>query len=87
MKLKTDPTLSKAKEQKTIIPPGIDYTWIRFEVLLGVKLSGHTDTLTETLYFIDDLKKVKYKTNNNIEMLLRKLILFKKKYLVSFYNK
>ena len=38
--------------------PSIFYDiWTRQEVLLGLKLSGHTDTLTEDINLIDELKK------------------------------
>ena len=54
--------------------------YTRLEVLLGLKLSGHTDILTEASNLIDELYKrgeIK-KTNNNIEM---PLINFRHKYL------
>ena len=41
--------------QKIIKPCNIKDIYTRLEVLLGLKLSGHTDTLTETSNFIDDL--------------------------------
>ena len=40
---------------ETIIPSNIIGLWARFEVLLGLKLYGHTDDLTETGNLIDDL--------------------------------
>ena len=56
---------------KIIIPSIITDKYTRLEVLLGLKLSGHTDNLTEASNVLDDLyKKVKYKTNNKIETLL-----------------
>ena len=42
---------------KIIIPSNIVDIYIRFEVLLGLKLSGHTDTLTEASNLIDELYK------------------------------
>ena len=36
---------------KIIIPSNIIKIWTRLEVLLGLKLSGHTDTLTEASKF------------------------------------
>ena len=42
---------------KTIIPSNIIDIYTRLEVLLGLKLSGHTDTLTEATNLIDDLYK------------------------------
>ena len=40
---------------KNIIPSNIIDIYTRLEVLLGVKLSGHTDTLTEASKLIDEL--------------------------------
>ena len=42
---------------KIIIPSNIIDTNTRLEVLLGLKLSGHTDTLTEASNLIDELYK------------------------------
>ena len=42
---------------KIIIPNNIIEIWTRLEVLLGLKLSGHTDTLTESSNLIDELYK------------------------------
>ena len=42
---------------KIIIPNNIIDIYTRLEVLLGLKLSGHTDTLTETSNLIDELYK------------------------------
>ena len=42
---------------KIIIPSNIIDIYIRLEVLLGLKLSGHTDTLTEASNLIDELYK------------------------------
>ena len=42
---------------KIIIPPNIIDNYTRLEVLLGLKLSGHTDTLTEASNLIDELYK------------------------------
>ena len=42
---------------KIIIPSNIVDIYTRLEILLGVKLSGHTDTLTEAGYLIDELYK------------------------------
>ena len=46
---KTEPQSSKLKGKgiKIIIPFNIVDIWARQEVPLGLKLSGHTDTLTE----------------------------------------
>ena len=42
---------------KIIIPNNIKDIYTRLEVLLGLKLSGHTDTLTEASNLIDELYK------------------------------
>ena len=42
---------------KIIIPSNINDVYTRLEVLLGLKLSGHTDTLTEASNLIDELYK------------------------------
>ena len=43
--------------EKSIIPSNIIDIYTRLEVLLGLKLSGHTDTLTEASNLIDELYK------------------------------
>ena len=43
--------------EKIIIPSNIIDIYTRLEVLLGLKLSGHTDTLTEASNLIDELWK------------------------------
>ena len=42
---------------KIIIPSNLNDIYTRLEVLLGLKLSGHTDTLTEASNSIDELFK------------------------------
>ena len=42
---------------KIIIPSNIIDVYTRLEILLGLKLSGHTDTLTEASNLIDELYK------------------------------
>ena len=42
---------------KIIIPSNIIDIYTRLEILLGLKLSGHTDTLTEASILIDELYK------------------------------
>ena len=42
---------------KNIIPSNIIDIYTRLEVLLGLKLSGHSDTLTEASNLIDELYK------------------------------
>ena len=43
---------------KIIIPSNIIDIYSRLEVLLGLKLFGHTDTLTEASNLIDELYKL-----------------------------
>ena len=43
--------------QKIIIPSNIIDIYTRLEILLGLKLSGHTDTLSEASNLIDELYK------------------------------
>ena len=43
--------------EKIIIPSNIIVIYTRIEVLLGLKLSGHSDTLTEANNLIDELYK------------------------------
>ena len=42
---------------KIIIPSNLIDIYTRLEILLGLKLSGHTDTLTEASNLIDELYK------------------------------
>ena len=42
---------------KIIVPSNIIDIDTRLEILLGLKLSGHTDTLTEASILIDELYK------------------------------
>ena len=44
--------------EKTIIPNNITDIYTRLEILLGLKLSGHTDTLTEASALLDELYKL-----------------------------
>ena len=44
--------------EKIIIPSNIIDIYTRLEVLLGLKLSGHTNTLTEASNLIDELYKL-----------------------------
>ena len=43
--------------QKIIIPSNIIDIHTRLEILLGIKLSGHTDTLTDASNFLGELYK------------------------------
>ena len=47
----------KGEGVKIIIPSNIIDIYTRLEVLLAIKLSGHTDTLTEASALIDELYK------------------------------
>ena len=44
--------------EKIFIPSNIIDFYTRLEVLLGLKLSAHTDTLTEASNLIDELYKL-----------------------------
>ena len=43
--------------EKVIIPSNIIDIYARLEVLLGLKISGHPDTLTEASALLDELYK------------------------------
>ena len=47
----------QGERMKIFIPSNIIDIWTRLEVLLGLKLSEHTDTLTEASDLIDELYK------------------------------
>ena len=55
--LNLDKKLKERGIEKIIIPSNIIDIYTRLEVLLGLKLSGHTDTLTEASNLIDELYK------------------------------
>ena len=55
--LKLDNTLKGRGIEKIIIPSNIIDIYTRLEVLLGLKLSGHIDTLTEASNLKDELYK------------------------------
>ena len=48
---------------KIILPSNIIDIYTRLEILLGLKVSGHTDTLTEASNLIDELYKKDEKHN------------------------
>ena len=50
-------TLQGSGIEKIIIPSNIIDIYTRLEIILGLKLSGHTDTLTEASNLIDELYK------------------------------
>ena len=52
-----DSDLEGSGVTKIFIPGNIIEIWTRLEVLLELKLSGHTDTLTEASSLIDELYK------------------------------
>ena len=47
----------EGRRMKITIPNKIIYIYTRLEVLLGLKISGHTDTPTEASNLIDELYK------------------------------
>ena len=55
--LNLDTKLKGKGIEKTIIPSNIIDIYTRLEILLGLKISGHTDTLTEASNLIDELYK------------------------------
>ena len=57
LNLDTKPELKGKGVEKIIIPSNIIDIYTRLEVLLGLKLSGHTDTLTEASNIIDEFYK------------------------------
>ena len=54
---KEEPINLEGQGVKIIIPSNIIDIYIRLEVLLGLKLSGHTDTLTEASNLVDEFYK------------------------------
>ena len=57
--IKKEPAVLKGQGiEKIIIPSNIIDFYTRLEILLGLKLSGHTDTLTEASAFLDQLYKL-----------------------------
>ena len=52
-----EPDKLKGEGVKITIPSNIIDFYTRLEVLLGLKISGHTDTLTEASKLIDELYK------------------------------
>ena len=70
-----DSDLDGSGISKIIIPSNIIEIWTRLEVLLGLKLSGHTDTLTEASNLIDELyKKGEIQTEQQYKNALNKFI-------------
>ena len=55
--LDLDKKLKGRGVEKIIIPSNIIAIYTRLEILLGLKLSGHTDTFTEASNLIDELYK------------------------------
>ena len=56
--LNLDTNLNGRGIEKTIFPSNIINIYTRLEILLGLKLSGHTDTLTEASKLIDELYRM-----------------------------
>ena len=52
---KEEPTDLKGQGVKIILPSNIIDIYTRLEILLGLKLLGHSDTLTEASALIDEL--------------------------------
>ena len=52
-----DEIISEGQGVKFVIPSNIIDIYTRLEILLGIKLSGHADTLTEANNLIDELYK------------------------------
>ena len=61
--LDLDKKLKGRRIEKIIIPSNIIEIFTRLEALLGIKLSGHTDTLTEASNLTDELYKRGEKLN------------------------
>ena len=55
--LNLDKQLKGRGVEKIIVPSNIVDIYTRLEILLGLKLSGHTDTLTEASNLIDEIYK------------------------------
>ena len=55
--LNLDKQLKSRGIEKIFIPSNMIDIYTRLEILLGLELSGHTDTLTETSNLIDELYK------------------------------
>ena len=56
-KILNSPYLFQVQGMKIIVPSVIIGFWTKLEVLLGLKLSGHTNSLTETSNLRDQLYK------------------------------
>ena len=56
-KPKTKPKLKGRGVEKIIIPSNIIVIYTRLEILLGLRLSGHSNILTEASNLIDELYK------------------------------
>ena len=71
--------------EKSIKPSNIIDIYTRLEVLLGLKVSGHSDTLSEANNLLDELfLRGEIRTNTKIEMLLTIFITNKRNYQVNF---
>ena len=56
--MKLDTKLKGRGVEKIIIPSNIIDIYTKLEILLGLKVSGHTDYLTDASNLIDDLYKI-----------------------------
>ena len=57
IKGENEPDDLEGQEVKVFVPSNSIYIFTRLGILLGVKLSGHTDTLTQDSNLIHDLYK------------------------------
>ena len=70
---------------KFIIPSNVNYFYTRLEILLGLKLSGHTKFLTEASNLIDELyKRNEIESEQRNQKALNIFQPFRWKYLVKF---
>ena len=73
---------------KFIIPSNVIDIYTRLEILLGLKLSGHTDTLTEASNLIDELyKRGEIQNEQKFQNASKIFIPNKWNHLVKFWNK
>ena len=86
--LNLDTKLKGRGIEKIIILSNVFDIYTRLEVLLGLKLSGHTDTLTEASNLIDELyKRGEIQNKQQYPMLLTIFHLIKWNYQVNYWNK
>ena len=72
--IEDEPSATKREEMKTITATNFIDFWTRLEVLLGLKLSGHTNTQTEASSLLDEvLKKVEIQNEQQYRNALDKI--------------